>query len=560
MLQSICWRLVASFTLLTLLTVTLLGILVLALMQRYIERQETAYLNQNAEALAVQTQRFWRAPVPPPQLATLARTAALLGNFRVKIFNANEQILADSGLPVPADQLTWVAHAPGPNRLLLPEENAFFVIEPAWLDDPVLLEKMLPPRDTAVSPPYAITVVRQASSPWGPLLHYEDGPPTSASVVMTDRITPPDVLVEAPPVKAAPTPPVEDVPPPPAVRSVTSPIRAGGGVVGYVELSNGANVASEALGALRHLFLVAAAAVSGVAVVMGLVVSRTLTAPLQELTTTTGRMNEGDLSARAQVQSSDEIGLLARSFNRMAAALESTFADLAAERDALRRFIADASHELRTPITALRTFNELLQGAAAEDAAARQEFLHEGEIQIDRLARITDNLLNLSRLEGGLVELQWAEVNLVELIDQVVSVLRPLAQERAITLVVEPPAAPVTLTCDRAQLDSALANLVENAIKFTPPGGQVQVGVEPAAVELPKAEVTLWVKDNGMGISAAELPHIFDRFYRGRTVTATGSGLGLAIVQSIAHAHGGHVTVVSQEGLGSRFNLVLPSK
>jgi signal transduction histidine kinase len=237
----------------------------------------------------------------------------------------------------------------------------------------------------------------------------------------------------------------------------------------------------------------------------------------------------------------------------MAGALEHSFAALAAERDALRRFIADASHELRTPITALRTFCELLLGGAAHDALAQQEFLHESQGQIERLERITNNLLNLSRLEGGLIQLRMAHHNLPDLVQETVAPLRAVAQERGICLRVELPATPAAVLCDRSQLESALTNLVDNALKFTPPGGQVQVGAAVAG-----GEVSIWVKDNGPGIGADDLPYIFERFHRGRTASGEGSGLGLAIVQSIVQAHGGSVTVVSQEGVGSRFAIRLP--
>jgi two-component system sensor histidine kinase BaeS len=333
---------------------------------------------------------------------------------------------------------------------------------------------------------------------------------------------------------------------------VLAPIQANNQVMGYVELSSAPNLVAAMLAVIRRAFLIAAALVSGLAVAVGWVVSRGLTAPLEGLALATVRMNAGELSARAPVHGKDEIGLLARQFNQMAAALESSFAALATERDALRRFIADASHELRTPITALRTFHELLLGGAAQDTQAQREFLLEGQIQVERLEHITNNLLNLSRLEGGLVQLELADHDLSELVSAVVSGFKTVAQERQIDLRVEQAPATILVHCDRSQLETALINLVDNALKFTPAGGQVQVGVQ-----LDEQATCLWVKDNGPGISPEELPHIFERFQRGRQTTSTGSGLGLAIVQSIVHAHGGMVEVVSQMGVGSRFTIRL---
>jgi signal transduction histidine kinase len=172
---------------------------------------------------------------------------------------------------------------------------------------------------------------------------------------------------------------------------------------------------------------------------------------------------------------------------------------------------------------------------------------------VQRLERITENLLNLSRLDGGLVELQLEDVPLEELIPPVIELLRPLALDREVALAIAPLADDLIVRGDRQQLERALTNLVENALKFTPAGGHVQVGARAAD----GGGVELWVQDNGIGIAPAEQTAIFRRFYRGQNATNGGSGLGLAIVQSIVQAHGGRVLVTSQEGEGSRFVLTL---
>jgi two-component system sensor histidine kinase BaeS len=299
--------------------------------------------------------------------------------------------------------------------------------------------------------------------------------------------------------------------------------------------------------------LLAAVGASALAVIVGLLVSRGLTAPLRSLTTAAGQMSGDDLSARAPIHGKDEIGQLARQFNQMADHLETSFAELATERDALRRFIADASHELRTPITALKTFNELLQGPAADEPLIRAEFLVESQKQLNRLERITHSLLDLSRLDAGLVHLDLADHPVGELMETATATFKSLAQKKGVSLSIQEPRSQVMLRCDRARIESVLCTLLDNAVKFTPPGGNVEIGAEQVEETL-----QLWVQDNGPGIRPDELSHIFERFYRGANSPAEGSGLGLAIVQSVIEAHGGRVSVNSEINEGSRFVIELP--
>jgi two-component system sensor histidine kinase MtrB len=337
-----------------------------------------------------------------------------------------------------------------------------------------------------------------------------------------------------------------------ATDVVTAPIQTGGMVVGFVELSRADDLVDEPLGAIRRALGIAAGASALLALAVGLVMSRTLTAPIQNLAQAAALMSSGDLTARAPVVGHDELASLARQFNQMADALHRSFVELAAERDTLRRFVADASHELRTPITALRTFNELLQGPAQEDRNAQAEFLAESHAQIARLEWITRNLLDLSRWDGGMATLVMAEVDVGELVVAALAPFRALAQERRIDLNVMLPASPVVAKVDGPRLGMAVGNLLDNALKFTPEGGTVEVGVCRN-----EQGVTIWVEDCGMGICADDLPHIFARFYRSPRATQVGSGLGLAIVERIVNAHGATIDVQSQEGVGSRFSFCL---
>ena len=325
-------------------------------------------------------------------------------------------------------------------------------------------------------------------------------------------------------------------------------------------MSSPLSPSDEVIDTMRRSILLSGIGSLVVAVAFGLLMGKTLTDPLRDLSLAARRMAEGDLATRAPDARRDEIGGLARQFNSMAASLESSFRDLRAERDSLRRFIADASHELRTPITALATFNELLQGSAAGDPAARVEFLSESAAQLKRLEWITANLLDLSRLDAGIASLAMGEHSAADILNEAAAALRVLAAEKGVALEVRVPETPILLACDRERMVLAVSNLLANAVKFTPPGGSAR-----AEADRTGAVVRFRVQDTGPGIDPDELPRIFERFFRGRNAAEAqdgapqGVGLGLSIVQSVARAHGGSVSVHSAPGAGSTFDLEIPS-
>lgn len=540
MLRSIRWRLVASYVLLTLLSVSLVGVLTLSLVRSHIGQQETEHLTANAQSIARQALPLMQPVIQRTDLTELVRTASFIVNARVRVLDNQRRVLADSGRGSNVDQFMWIAPA---TRLRLDRDSPIFPSGPVIMALPASDRLLVPGRvgdQFTVPADVEVRVVRRIEGPWGSRIIFLTLPYSESSLIPLAGV---EGIQEAP----------GNEEPPRSKRVAVAPIGPPDHPLGYVELSSSLDFGGETLATTSRALLFAAGGATLLAAIIGLLVSRGLTAPLRSLAAVASQMSGSDLSARAPVRGKDEIGQLARQFNQMADRLETSFAELAAERDALRRFIADASHELRTPITALRTFNELLQGAAGDEPATRAEFLAESQAQLSRLEWITHNLLDLSRLDARLAYLEVTDHALEELVETAVGAFKSLAQEKGVHLSIQQPIPPLRLRCDRARIESALCNLLDNALKFTPAGGHVEIGAEQAGVS-----VHLWVGDDGPGIDPDEQPHIFERFYQGQASHAGGSGLGLAIVQSVVQAHGGRVWVESQPGEGSRFVIELP--
>jgi signal transduction histidine kinase len=333
-----------------------------------------------------------------------------------------------------------------------------------------------------------------------------------------------------------------------------------------VTLSNPYTFRASAVSNVAGLLAAIALFALGLAVIVAAAIARRFTTPLRRLTEATSALAEGDLTRRVppgQVTAgSSELTELAIQFNTMAERLEQSIDIIRRDRDRSRDFLADVSHELRTPLAALRTFNELLREQAAGDPAARAEFLESSAQQIDRLDWLAQNLLELSKLDSGLVMLDLRPDDLRAAVESAVEQARPAARRRGIELSLTTPDRPLRIRHDPQRIGQVVSNLVGNAIKFTPRGGSVSVAVRPAADgAMGDDGAEIEVTDTGVGIDAEELPRIFERFYRGTLANearGSGSGLGLAIVRSIVEMHDGTVSVQSRLGGGSTFLVALP--
>ncbi|HYK82802.1 MAG TPA: ATP-binding protein [Gemmatimonadales bacterium] len=316
----------------------------------------------------------------------------------------------------------------------------------------------------------------------------------------------------------------------------------------------GANVRSAELGPEQLLSTFALILPFGLvaALLVGSWIARYALAPVDQMITEVREISDGRSLHRrlATPMVEDELGRLAETLNQMMTRLERSFA-------ALRRFTADASHELKTPLTVLRAGVEraiTTPNMPQDTLATLEETLHE----INRMTELVDALLTLARADEGTAPLHREPVDLRAIVEEARETGELLAEQAGVQVEVATPPAPVVVPVDASRIRQLILNLLTNAVKYTPAGGTVRL-------ELGRADgrVTLTVADTGIGIAPGDLPHIFDRFWRAdsartRRGERAGSGLGLAICKWIAEAHGGQIDVVSRPGRGTTFTVTLP--
>lgn len=270
--------------------------------------------------------------------------------------------------------------------------------------------------------------------------------------------------------------------------------------------------------------------------------------PVDQIAGKAELITQHNLSERLPVaQTGDELERLSIALNHMIIRLDAAF-------QSSRRFVADASHELRTPLTILRgELESLVQ--EKESVPGQNERLGSLLEEVERLSKIVERLLALSRLDAGEAQAEWVGFDLAELAAGTVDQMALLAEDRGIAVTCDA-TQPVPVKGDRARLKQVIVNLLDNAIKYTDEGGAVNVIVRPEG-----GYAVLQVTDTGIGIPPKALPHVFERFYRvdqTRSNPSEGAGLGLAIVKSICNAHGGEVEAASAVNKGSRLRVKLP--
>lgn len=299
----------------------------------------------------------------------------------------------------------------------------------------------------------------------------------------------------------------------------------------------------------------------GISVSFGYFLSSSVTQSLREVVHGAGRISEGDFSARVAVAGKDEVAQLAQAFNAMAARLKQADDDGRALDAARRDLVAWASHDLRTPLASLRAMIDSLAEGVVSDPETVARYLRQCQAEIARMSALIDDLFELAQLDAGHLVLQCEPSSLADLISDTLEGFGGRARVKGVKLSgsVGPGVDPVWMAPDK--MGRVLQNLVENAIRHTPPGGEIQLSAVAR-----NGSVVVQVKDSGEGISPEDLPRVFERFYRGeksraraRDASASGgAGLGLAIAKGLVEAHGGRIWAESAPGQGTTIAIRLP--
>ena len=310
------------------------------------------------------------------------------------------------------------------------------------------------------------------------------------------------------------------------------------GALGHIEL--------EYLQQVNQALVWGGVSAVAVALILGTFLAWRITTPVRKLTHAAENVAAGDLSGRVEIQSGDEIGQLALAFNRMA--------DNLAQADELRRrMTADIAHELRTPLSIIRGQVEAIQDGIFPPDAEHLAPIHDETMLLNRLV---EDLRTLALAEAGQLPLQRTEVDPAALVERVVAKFHPLTVAKSVTLEVDAPPELALALMDSQRIEQVLTNLLANAIRHTPAGGTVSVSARS------DQDLVVEVSDTGPGIAPADLPHVFDRFWRGdksRARDRGGAGLGLAIARQLVEAHSGRIWVESEPNAGSTFGFALPS-
>jgi signal transduction histidine kinase len=517
MFKSIRTRLALSFAGIALVAALALGAVLLTILRDYYSNQELNYLHINAQSVGTVLSAMMSAHAPHDEMQSQVESLAFLTLTRIRLYSPDGQVLYDSGSPQNLKvNLGVVDHTFIQSSDALPKDKIFISVGGSpngELPFPETVSRPVPEGLTSKN-----VFVYQSNGAGGSAYGFALRLPG-----------------EAPPVTARSKLQITEIMRNPKTNDE----------IGSVQLSEGPAYGNAILTSVGRGWAISSAIAVLLAALIGRYISRRISAPVLALSDVTARMTQGDLSSRADVKGRDEFGQLARSFNEMASRVEETVRTL-------RAFVADAAHELHTPLTALQTNLELARDE--KNTLARNRYLERVQEQSQRLEALVKSLLDLSRIEAAEFKFDLAPIDFSQLVREVSEQFASRAEQTDHEFEAGAIAKNVSVIGNSERLRQVMINLLENALKFTPGTGLISVALE--AVD-DQAELT--ITDTGIGIPPDDLPHLFERFHRGRNASNyAGNGLGLAIVKAIVAAHKGEVLVQSEVGKGTQVIVSIP--
>lgn len=518
-LQSIRWRLPLTYAAIVLLTVAIISTTLLVALNHYYTNRELSYLEGNARSVAHRVEDMLADELPQEVLDLAMVPLSFFTRARVRLLDAEGSAIADSASQDVARGFMLSLAPPWPIQISgevvpLSTQANTDATPPVAAGTSFSIQLEAPDRrgDQAARAERGDYRLWAADAPFGYQLSGEN------KSDITER----------------------------SDQQVTVALNdRSGALIGYLEFSEGPAFGTEVINSVTDALLIAMLLAIPLSIVIGWGISRSISSPVLTLTRATRQMADGNLAVRVKLDRQDELGTLAQTFNTMAGQIEDTVSTL-------KRFVGDAAHEIKTPITAMRTNLELAAEGALDDNALTD--LSRAQHELDRLERLTSSLLALARLEADTRETTLETLALGELVRQFHERYASRAEQAGITLDCTTPPEEVTISGNREQIIQLLDNLLENAVKFTLEGGTVTLTLDAPEDETAR----LHVRDSGIGIPKEDLPRLFSRFHRGSNAAAyPGNGLGLVIARTIVEDHGGSIDVESSPA-GTCFTVTLP--
>ncbi len=525
--NSIRWRLPASYGVIALLAALLLGSVMLLVLKSYYARQEQDYMLGNAFALQPMLEQVLQTEPQPGLLQDQIDGLSFLSQTQIRVLDASGEVMADSGVPA-SNQVVSVSGGSSWSG-------------PAFDSGPA----------NATNEKMPILIYRNKvknNAAYGPqVIPFDDAIPYSGPASQGDIVVP----VSASPYGYIFVARTEADPKRASSQLVSVPLRtSAGSVMGALEISNGPSYGADVIRSVSSAWLLASAFAVVIAALTGWFMSQRVTRPVLALEHATQQMEQGNLAVRVDLQNERQLEFLslANSFNGMAEQVEQTVSTL-------RSFVADAAHELHTPLTALQTNLELARDE--ENASALTLYLSRAHEQGQRLEALVKNLLDLSRIESSVVESNFTSVDISQIIREIGEQFASRAEQSNRVFSLELPEEKIEVLGNEIQLRQVFINLLENAIKFTHPADSISF-----STRVLNEKIEIKVSDTGIGIPKEDLLNLFKRFHRGHNVSEyMGNGLGLAIVKAIVLGHGGDVKAISDGiGHGSEFIVTLPAR